>query len=113
VYPKEALEFPDAKEAIDVALRDLAKYGPAPDGHAFKPLGEKKGNLWQINIRVLGRQIRILYSPYGDVIVIFRIHKKSSPQEQQREYELAMKRKREAERIVGTSAGYHGLPTFH
>ena len=55
------------------------------------------------------------YAPYGDVIVVFRVHKKSSPQEQRREYELAMKRKREAERHArdGTGSGHDGLPTVH
>jgi hypothetical protein len=51
--------------------------------------------LWQINLRAQKRQVRILYAPYDQIIVLFRIHKKGSPQEQSRAYQLAMKRKRD------------------
>src|SRR6266508_3478514 len=100
VYPAEANEFPEAMEEIDLALRNLERYGPSPEGYQIKNLGKAKGYLWQMNIRVRGRQIRILYAPYSDVIIVFRIHKKSSPQEQQQAYHLAMKRKAEAERLL-------------
>jgi phage-related protein len=100
VYPGELGEFPEAVADIDVALSALRNHGPQPDGYAFKALGKTKGGLWQINLRAKGRQIRILYAPYGGMIVIFRIHKKSSPQEQQRAYELAMSRKKQAERVM-------------
>jgi hypothetical protein len=39
------------------------------------------------------RQVRLLYAPYDQTIVLFRIHKEGSPQEQSRAYELAKSRK--------------------
>jgi|ERR1035437_6296264 hypothetical protein len=114
VYPGETSEFPEAIPDIDVALLALRREGPAPDGFSFKPLGKKKGGLWQINLRVNRRQIRILYAPYGKAIVIFRIHKKSSPQEQQQAYALSMTRKLQAEKIMQSAGHSHvGLPTVH
>src|SRR5262245_52043516 len=99
VYPNEAVEIVDAREAIDVALRNLSRYGPSPDGYNSKPLGKKMNYLWQLNLRAAGRQVRILYCPYGDAITIFRIHKKSSPQEQKAAYKLAIERKKEFDRL--------------
>jgi hypothetical protein len=89
VYPSEVDEAcPDAREVIDVLIQTMRRTGPRPDGYQFKPLGQKMEGLWQINLR-MGRQIRVLYAPYGLAIVLFRIHKKGSPQEQARAYELA------------------------
>ena len=105
VYPGELGEFPEAQVDIDVALLEMSKQGPAPAGYKVKNLGKSKGGLWQLNMKVEGRQIRILYAPYGDVIFVFRIHKKSSDQEQQRAYDLAMKRKREVDRLIQQGAG--------
>jgi phage-related protein len=115
VYPGETRDFPEALPDIDVALGALQREGPKPDGHAFKPLGKKKGGLWQLNLRASGRQIRILYAPYdGTMIIVFRIHKKSSQQEQQRAYSLAMERKRQAEQKMKNAGGTHdGIPTIH
>lgn len=115
VYPKEANEFPTALEQIDVALLAFARYGPAPEGHNIKPLGKTQCSLWQLNIKVPGHQIRLLYAPYGDVIVVFRIHKKSSPQEQRREYKLACKRKKEAESLMrdGVFLTHAAIITIH
>jgi hypothetical protein len=79
-------------------------------------LGKKKGGLWQINMKIVTtkRQIRILYAPYGQTIVVFHIHKKSSGQEQQRAYARAMTRKRQAELIMQNSGKTHaGLPSVH
>jgi hypothetical protein len=115
VYPKEVDEFPDAREAIDVALMALAKYGPSPEGYNFKPLGKARNGLWQLNIRTSSRQVRILYCPYGNVIVLFRIHKKSAPQEQKKAYKLAIKRKTDLERLVkkGRVSIHDSLNTIH
>jgi hypothetical protein len=102
VYPDEvAKECPEAKEIIDVLLRTMGQTGPQPSGYSFKTLGKKMGGLWQINLKFERRQVRILYAPYGMTIVLFRIHKKGSPQEQQRAYELAKRRKAEYEHAKG------------
>lgn len=56
--------------------------------------------LWQINLKVQKRQVRVLYAPDGNKIILFRIHKKASSAEQQRAYALAGKRKAEYDKIV-------------
>jgi hypothetical protein len=95
VYPDEVNdECPEAREVIDVLIRRMRESGPSPDGYATKNLGKKMDGLWQVNLKVEKRQVRVLYAPYGQTIVLFRIHKKGSPQEQQRAYDLAGKRKR-------------------
>jgi hypothetical protein len=120
VYPRELKPFPEAKVDVDVALLALRREGPAPEGYTFKHLGKSKGYLWQINLKVVqsGRQVRILYAPYGRAIVVFHIHKKSSPQEQQAGYALAMSRKREAEKLMKQAGHSHATlpvidPTVH
>jgi hypothetical protein len=98
VYPEEVdRECPEAREVIDTLISNLRKQGPSPDGYRVKTLGAKMGGLWQISLKVEKRQIRVLHAPYGQMIVIFRIHKKGSPQEQTRAYGLARTRKREYE----------------
>ena len=98
VYPGEVDdECPEATPIIDALFLSLRSQGPSPDGYHVKTLGRKMGGLWQINLKVEGRQVRILYAPYGHRIVLFRIHKKGSSQEQTRAYRLAMTRKREYE----------------
>lgn len=98
VYPGEVDdECPEAKAVIDALILNLGKQGPSPEGYRVKPLGQKVGGLWQINLKVEKRQVRVLYAPYEKTIVLFRIHKKGSPQEQTRAYQLAQKRKREYE----------------
>lgn len=98
VYPGEVeAECPEAKAVIDVLLMVMGREGPSPAPYPVKTLGQKNHGLWQINLKVKKRQVRILYAPYGQSIVLFRIHKKGSPQEQQRAYELAGRRKREFE----------------
>ncbi len=99
VYPGEVeAECPEADPEVVVLISRMASQGPSPTAYKAKALGKKMGGLWQINLKVEKRQIRILYAPYGtEKIVLFRIHKKSSPQEQERAYALAMKRKREYE----------------
>jgi hypothetical protein len=94
VYPGEVdQECSEAKEDVDVLIRELRAQGPSPAGYEVKNLGKPKNGLWQLNLKVNKRQIRFLYAPYGNTIVLFRIHKKGSPQEQQRAYKLAMTRK--------------------
>jgi hypothetical protein len=88
-------DCPEAEVDIDVLVTELARRGPA--GYDIKTLGKGKSDLWQINLKIQKRQIRILYAPYRETIVLFRIHKKGSPQEQRRAYSLAEKRKREYE----------------
>lgn len=112
VYPNEVGEFLDALADVDVALRELRSQGPRPEGYKFKPLGAAKEGLWQLNFKSSSRrQIRFLYAPYGRVIVVFRIHKKSSLPEQRRAYELAMKRKRQADELI-RKLGMHHVSTL-
>jgi hypothetical protein len=100
VYPGEVdSECPEARELIDALILNFKRHGPSPDGYGVKTLGKKLGGLWQINLRAERRQVRVLYAPYGQQIVLFRIHKKSSPQEQRRAYELAVTRKSEFEAV--------------
>lgn len=98
VYPGEVnAECPEALEIIATLIRNFGRHGPSPDGYGVKTLGKEFGGLWQVNLKVEKRQVRVLYAPYGQQIVLFRIHKKGSPQEQRRAYGLAEKRKREYE----------------
>jgi transcriptional regulator with XRE-family HTH domain len=95
VYPDEmADECPEAEPEITVLILKLRQHGPKPIGYAHKVLGKRHNGLWQLSLKVRKRQIRMLYAPYGNEIVLFRIHKKSSPQEQNRAYVLAAARKR-------------------
>lgn len=101
VYPGDVdVECPEAREVIDVLLTVMGREGPSPEGYHVKTLGKNKSGLWQINLKVEKRQVRILYAPYGETIVLFRIHKKGSPQEQERAYKLAVRRKREYEHAL-------------
>jgi hypothetical protein len=113
VYPGEVdAECPEARELIDVLIRRMREEGPSPDGYRVKPLGAAMGGLWQINLKKRGRQIRVLYAPYGQIIVLFRIHRKGSPQEQTRAYDLAKTRKRQFE--LARQADYApGYRTIH
>lgn len=100
VYPGEVNdECPEALPMIDVLILRMREAGPSPPGYPFKNLGRRKKGLWQINLKVIAtkRQVRVLYAPYGSTIVLFRIHKKASPQEQDRAYDLAIKRRRDYE----------------
>lgn len=98
VFPEEVEdECPEALEAVITVIREMERLGPAPEVRQVKTLGRKLGSLWQMNLRVEGRQVRILYAPYDSQILLFRIHKKSSKGEQDRGYELAIKRKRSYE----------------
>jgi hypothetical protein len=112
VYPGEIdSECPEAREVIDALLLNMRAQGTSPPGYEVKTLGKQKDGLWQLNLKVKKRQIRLLYAPYGQAIVLFRIHKKGSPQEQNRAYNLAMKRKREYE--MTKQASHDGNRTRH
>lgn len=101
VYPDEInAECPEAREVIDVLIRNMRTQGPSPEGYAVKTLGKNHSGLWQINLKVAKRQVRVLYAPHGKTIVLFRIHKKSSPQEQTRAYKLAASRKDDYEKLL-------------
>jgi hypothetical protein len=101
VYPAEVLsECPEAMEIIDVMIREMCEQGPRPDGYHVKTLGKAHGGLGQINLRANGEHVRVVFAPYGKDIVLFRVHKKLSPQEQKRAYQLAVKRKAEYEKLV-------------
>jgi phage-related protein len=116
VYPKEANDLPEAKPDIDAALRALGRFGPLREEYGAKNLGQTKGGLWQLGFKVNRKQIRILYAPYNDVIVVYCIHPKTSPQEQERAYERATRRKKEAERQMkeqGDRGGGLPLITVH
>jgi hypothetical protein len=114
VYPHEITdECPEAREEIDQFLRELSAEGPSPEGRDIKSLGKKKAGLWQANLKVARRQIRILYAQYGHDIVLFRIHNKGSPQEQQRAYDLAVKRKNEHDALLKKKANHDGNRTVH
>ena len=112
VYSNEIEEFPEAGAEIDAALLELHRQGPSPLGYHVKNLGKTKNGLWQLNMKVQRKQIRILYAPYKGFIVIFKIHKKSSPQEQQAAYQVAMARKKAADNLM--KGGMHvGALTIH
>ena len=112
VYPNETEEFPEAGADIDTALLELQRQGPSPLGYHVKNLGKAKNGLWQLNLKLQRRQIRILYAPYKDCIVVFKIYQKSSPQEQQAAYQIAMARKKTAENLM--EGGMHvGALTIH
>jgi hypothetical protein len=116
VYPGEADdECPEAIPVLDTLLLNLQSHGPSPPGYSVKNLGKKRNGLWQINLKVEKRQVRVLYAPYGKTIVLFRIHKKSSPQEQIRAYELAADRKSkyEFEKAKLEKASHDGNRTPH
>ena len=101
VFPGEAEgECPEAVGAILELIQAMQAEGPNPLGYGAENLGQGVHGLWQINLKVQKRQVRILYAPDGDKIILFRIHKKSSAAEQRRAYAVAGKRKAEYEKIV-------------
>jgi hypothetical protein len=108
VYPGEVdEECPEARGVIDVLILRMGREGPSPKGYSVKNLGKRMEGLWQINLRV-GRQVRILYAPYELAIVIFRIHKKGSSQEQKRAYDSAKRRKQEYDNLRKQVQDNHG-----
>ena len=114
VYPGEIDVTWNAAVTIDVFLNEVMSQGPAPLGYKTKHHGKAMRSIWQLNLKVKGRQIRVLYAQYDKVIVLLHIHKKSSPQEQQAGYALAIARKKETDAIMGGSGkGSNGLYTVN
>jgi hypothetical protein len=101
-------ECPEAIALIAVLIGRLEAVGPSPEEYNVKNLGKKQDGLWQINMKIEGRQVRVLYAPYDRNIVLFCIHKKSSPQEQTRGYTTAKRRKAEYEKHLKAARGSHG-----
>jgi len=99
--PKREIEaLPTAARAeLKAALLDLARFGPNPPARNVKNLGKANAGLWQLNLKVNKEQIRLLYFPWGGrIVVVVSAFKKTSKQLQEREYQTAMSRKKEAER---------------
>jgi hypothetical protein len=115
VYPGELGKFPTVLADIDTVLVAMRASGPRLEGFSVKNLGKKLDGLWQLNLKSDGRQVRILFAPYGDRMVVFLIHKKSSPEEQKRAYKIASKRKRELDTKIKGSGKQHvaTLATIH
>lgn len=110
VSRKEINDLPTgARAEVKVALRELQRFGPSPPARTVKNLGKAKDGLWQLNLKVNREQIRLLYFPWGGrIIVVLSVFKKTSKL-QQREYETAMQRKKEAERRLGNDDDGRGL----
>lgn len=88
-----------ARAEVKAALRELAEFGPNPPGRSVKTLGKGVGGLWQMSLKVQKEQVRLLYFPWGrKIIVLVSAFKKTSPQVQEREYQTAKDRRKEAER---------------
>lgn len=100
VYRKEVLDLPaDIRAPVVEALRRLRTEGVRPVGYSCKPLGRSLRGIWQMNFKTeRNEQMRLLYFAEGQEIVLLTVFKKTSEQEEQRAYELAKKRKREAEK---------------
>jgi len=110
VYEKEIDPVWRAQETIDVLLLKMKKEGPAPSGYKSRHHGKGLSGIWQINLKVEKRQIRVLYAQYGLYLVILHIHKKSSPQEQAAGYALAVARKKTVDQLMAQKgAGPSGL----
>lgn len=110
VYEKEIDPVWRAQAVIDVLLSKMRSDGPNPPGYKSKHHGKQFAYIWQINLKVDQRQIRILYAQYGLYIVILHIHKKSSPQEQTAGYAAAVARKKTVDKIMAQKgAGPSGL----
>lgn len=102
----------DLKIEVKAALRDMQRFGPRPEGRDVKTLGKQIGQLWQMNLKVNREQIRILYFPNGTAeIVLVSVFTKTSPQEEDREYERAVRRRAEAEVILAEDP--NGGTTIH
>lgn len=102
---------PDAEVAILVMLRAMRLRGAWLEEYTIKPLPGRLHGLNQVNMKVNGEQIRVLFSVYGQCIVVYRAFKKTSPQIEQRAYDIALNRKNAAEQIL--AGGKNELPTFH
>jgi len=114
VYPGEVDPTWSAGPVIDVFLNEVRKHGPAPLGYNTKHHGKKMLYIWQLNLKIKGRQIRVLYGQYDNIIVFLHFHKKSSAQEQRAGYKIAVERKKEVGVIMGRlGQGSNGLYSFN
>ena len=100
-----------AEAAVLVLLIAMRARGPRPEEYQVKPLKKNLRGLVQVNMKINREQIRVLFSVYGNCIVVFHVFKKTSPQVELRGYELALKRKKTAEQI--TKGGADELPTLN
>lgn len=101
----------DAEAAVLVMLRAMRLRGPWLEEYTIKPLSGRLHGLNQVNMKVNGEQIRVLFSVYGQCIVVYHAFKKTSPQIEQRGYGIALNRKNAAEQIL--AGGKNELPTIH
>jgi phage-related protein len=99
-----------AESALLVMLREMRKCGPMPEEYNVKPLKKHLHGLRQVNLKVNNEQIRVLFSVYGSIIVVFHVFKKTSPQIEKRGYEKALSRKKQAEFMIGSG---DELPTLN
>ena len=115
VSRKEIESLPaSARAGVKLALSELARFGPNPSVRSVKNLGKKNDGLWQLSLKVDREQIRLLYFPWRNrIIVLVSAFKKTSPQLQQREYEAAVARKKEAERRLRDGEEGHGLTAIN
>lgn len=104
VYEKEIDPVWRAQAKLDVLFEQMKKEGPQPLGYKSKHHGQRLASIWQINLKVEGRQIRVLYAQYDKILVILHIHKKSSPQEQQAGYATAKARKQTLDVMIKEGA---------
>ena len=107
----EVEELPtEAKASVLVMLRGMSQRGPWLPEYKIKPLPRHLHGLNQVNLRNKKEQIRVLFFVSGNMVVIVRVFKKTSPQEEQQAYKLAAARMRTAKAILESG---NGLPTIN
>ncbi|SRR6266545_104990 len=112
VQKDEIATLPGAAEAaVLVMLREMRRRGPWLEEYKIKPLPKRLHGLNQVNMKISGEQIRVLFSVYGNCVAVFHVFKKTSSQIEQRGYDLALARKKTAEQIV--KGGVDGLATIN
>jgi phage-related protein len=84
---------PDASTAVLVMLRGMRTKGPFPEEYNIKALSNNLHGIRQANLKINKEQIRVLFSVYGNRIVVLHVFKKTSPQIEQRGYRKALNRK--------------------
>src|SRR5258707_11258737 len=100
----------DASIAVLVMLRRMRVAGPFPEEYNVKALPRENHGLRQVNLRINGEQIRVLFSVYQTKIVVLHVFKKTSPQIEKRGYEKARDRKKTVETFL---KGGTDVPTIH
>lgn len=66
-----------ASVAIMVMFREMRSRGHRPGEYKIKPLAKKLRGLNQVNMKINREQIRVLFSVYGNRIVVFHVFKSS------------------------------------